>query len=66
MYLLRYPEKFEEINGLSISPKKEFNICKIWLRNYNTNKDTNYKYFLKEYSPQFDYSRALYKKHDVQ
>ena len=26
-------ELFEEINGLSIAPKKEFNIIKIWLRN---------------------------------
>ena len=24
---------WEEINGISISPKKEFNIIKIWLRN---------------------------------
>lgn len=64
--ILKDLDKYDEINGLSISPKKEFNICKIWLRNYDTNKNTNYKNFLKEYSPQFDYSRALYKKHDVQ
>lgn len=60
--ILKDLDKYEEINGLSISPKKEFNICKIWLRNHN--KD--YKEYLKEYSPQFDYSRALFKKHDVQ
>lgn len=59
--ILKEPEKYEEINGISISPKKEFNICKIWLRNY----DQNYKEYLKEYTPNFDYSRALYKKHDV-
>ena len=60
--ILKDLDKYEEINGLSFSPKKEFNICKIWLRNHN--KD--YKEYLKEYSPQFDYSRALFKKHDVQ
>ena len=43
--ILKDLSKYNEINGLSISPKKEFNICKIWLRNHNT----NYKHFLKEY-----------------
>ena len=59
--ILKDIEKYNQINGISISPKKEFNICKLWLRTY----DNNYKDYLKEYSPHFDYSRALLKKHDI-
>ena len=59
--ILKDKDKYEKINGISIAPKKEFNICKLWLRD-----DTpDYKEYLTEYSPQFDYSRALFKKHDI-
>ena len=38
---------FEELNGFSISPKKEFNIAKLWMRN----KQDKYSHLLKEISP---------------
>lgn len=43
----------ENINGISISPKKEFNILKIWLKHCNEIKDDNNieyygKYMIKE------------------
>jgi hypothetical protein len=59
--ILKEKDKYNEVNGISISPKKEFNICKLWLRN----DKPDYKDYLTEYSPQFDYSRALFKKHDI-
>ena len=40
-------ENINEINGLSISPKKEFNIVKIWTKNY----DKNHNEIVKEYEP---------------
>jgi len=49
------------INGLSIAPKKEFNILKIWFRDY----DEDYSEYIKEYSPYFQHNRALLKKHDL-
>lgn len=49
------------LNGISISPKKEFNIIKIWLR-YN-NKE--YKEFFKQYEPYFLYEKSLLKKHEL-
>ena len=57
--ILKDYEKWNEINGLSISPKKEFNICKIWFRTYDKNPPT----YIKEYSPYFIHSKALSKKH---
>ena len=27
------PDTWEELNGFSIAPKKEFNIAKLWMRN---------------------------------
>ena len=45
--ILQDPEQFEELNGFSIAPKKEFNIAKIWMRN----KQGNYTDLLKEVKP---------------
>ena len=50
-----------EINGISIAPKKEFNIIKIWLRN----NYTEYPEFLKEYGPYFTKEKVLIKKHEI-
>jgi hypothetical protein len=52
----------DEINGISISPKKEFNIIKIWFKNrefkyddlFNSETDSNIKL-----------DKSLYKKHDI-
>lgn len=52
-------ENSDEINGISISPKKEFNIIKIWFK--NTNFD--YKKEIEEYSL-ITFNNALYKKHE--
>ena len=53
---------FYEINGISIAPKKEFNIIKIWLRN-----DTNeYKNIVKQIEPYFKLDNSLYKKHELE
>ena len=57
--ILKDKEKYNEINGFSISPKKEFNIIKIWLKN-NTE---NYESFIKEYPPFFIKSKSIHKKH---
>ena len=51
----------KEINGLSISPKKEFNICKLWLREH----DENYTDYIKEYEPFFTKEKSLIKKHEL-
>ena len=53
--------KYKNINGVSIAPKKEFNILKIWLRNHNENYDE----FIKEYGPNFTKEKALIKKHEL-
>ena len=57
--ILKDKEKDEEITGISISPKKEFNILKIWLRNNNSNYDS----FINEYPPHFIKSKSVHKKH---
>lgn len=53
---------YDEINGISISPKKEFNIIKIWLKNNNE----NYKNLLNEFKPIFLLNESLYKKHELE
>jgi len=50
-----------EINGISISPKKEFNITKIWLK--DDSKD--FKKIVKEYDPLIKLEKSIYKKHDL-
>jgi len=57
--ILKNKDKYNEINGISISPKKEFNILKIWLRN----SDKNYETFINEYPPYFIKSKSVFKKH---
>ena len=54
-------ENINEINGLSISPKKEFNIVKIWTKNY----DKNYNEIVKEYEPFIKLDKCIYKKHEL-
>ena len=51
----------KEINGLSISPKKEFNILKVWIK--NDSKD--YKNLIKEYDPFMKLDKCIYKKHEL-
>ena len=50
-----------EINGLSISPKKEFNIIKVWIK--DDKKD--YRILIKEYEPFMKLDKCIYKKHDL-
>ena len=50
-----------EINGISISPKKEFNIIKIWFRN----DGFDYKKHFTEFGEYFQLEKSLYKKHEV-
>ena len=51
----------KEINGLSISPKKEFNILKVWIKN-----DSNdYKILIKQYEPYMKLDKCVYKKHEL-
>ena len=49
----------EYINGISIAPKKEFNIIKLWLRDGGKKYEDN----LREYGPFFTKEKALIKKH---
>ena len=51
----------KEINGLSMAPKKEFNILKIWIK--NDSKD--YKTLIKEYEPFIKLDKCIYKKHEL-
>lgn len=48
-----------KLNGISISPKKEFNIIKFWL--YDNDKD--YDNYFNEYPPYLIKSKSLYRKH---
>ena len=54
-------DNLNEINGVSISPKKEFNITKIWLK--DDSKD--YKKIVKEYDPLIKLDKSIYKKHEL-
>ena len=49
---------FEEINGISIAPKKEFNIIKIWLR-----EEIDYKSYFNKINIYYDISNSIYRKH---
>ena len=49
--------KFNLINGLSVAPKKEFNIAKIWIRNEEKDNLLNYK------SNYIHSKNMIYKKH---
>ncbi len=47
--LLNNPDDYEELNGFSIAPKKEFNIAKLWMRN----NQSSYTKLIKEIPPYF-------------
>ena len=51
----------KEINGLSMAPKKEFNILKIWIK--DDSKD--YKTLIKQYEPFIKLDKCMYKKHEL-
>ena len=51
-----------EINGISISPKKEFNIIKIWFRGDVSEK---YKQLLDITSPLLTSDKSVFRKHNV-
>ena len=57
--ILKDQSKIDEINGISISPKREFNILKLWLRN-NTE---NYTDFVKEYPIYITKEKSIIRKH---
>ena len=59
--ILKDKTKNDYLNGISIAPKKEFNIVKLWLRN----NDENYIDYLKEYEPYFTKEKSLIKKHEL-
>ena len=52
-------EKNNEINGISISPKKEFNIIKLWFLNDNK----TYINLFHEIEPNLILKNSIYKKH---
>ena len=56
------PEHADEINGISISPKKEFNIIKIWFKNSTFEYQ---KHFPSEEGTLINLQNTLYKKHDI-
>ena len=55
--ILKDPENYEELNGFSISPKKEFNIIKLWMRN----KVMKYTDLMKEYEPYIVETKCIIK-----
>ena len=52
--------KNNTINGISISPKKEFNIVKIWFVDNNEDYKDNFI----EYGNDFNLETSVYKKHE--
>jgi len=57
--IMKDDDRHLELNGFSISPKKEFNIVKLWLKENNKNYDE----FINEYQPFFIKSKSIHKKH---
>jgi hypothetical protein len=51
----------DEINGISIAPKKEFNIVKMWIK--DDTKD--HKKLVREYEPFIKLDKCIYKKHEL-
>tara|TARA_Y100000817_G_scaffold314929_1_gene316129 strand:+ start:1125 stop:1610 length:486 start_codon:yes stop_codon:yes gene_type:complete len=52
-------EDIDKLNGISISPKKEFNIIKLWLKD----NEKDYDKYINEYPPYLVKNKSLYKKH---
>ncbi|MBV68170.1 MAG: hypothetical protein CMG26_07435 [Candidatus Marinimicrobia bacterium] len=59
--ILKDKENTDYLNGISVIPKKEFNIVKLWLRDY----DENYIEHLNIYEPYFVKDKSLIKKHEL-
>ena len=59
--IIKEKEKYDLITGVSISPKKEFNIVKIWLRE----NVSDFTEFLNEYEPFYTKKNSLIKKHEL-
>jgi hypothetical protein len=59
--ILKDKDQWNQVNGVSIAPKKEFNIVKIWLR--NTTED--YTSLLKEYEPVYTKDKSIVKAHEL-
>ena len=59
--ILQGDDLVSQVNGISVAPKKEFNIIKIWLRS----NVAEYTTILKEYEPYFTRDKALVKKHEI-
>jgi hypothetical protein len=53
-----FDQENDKINGISISPKKEFNIIKIWLR-----EEIDYKSYFNKINIYYDISNSIYRKH---
>ena len=59
--ILTDDSQLSQVNGISVAPKKEFNIIKIWLRTHTN----DYTDIIKEYEPYFTKDKALIKKHEL-
>lgn len=57
--ILKDKNKSDQINGISIAPKKEFNIIKLWLKEYNENYDE----FIKEYPMYITKQKSIVRKY---
>ena len=53
-------DKNEAINGVSISPKKEFNIIKLWFK--DDHYEDTYKSLFNKLGKSFEESNSMYKK----
>ena len=54
--IMKNSDQFKLVNGISISPKREFNIIKIWFKECITVSDIN------EFQPSFIKSKSILKK----
>ena len=55
-------DKNEEVTGISISPKKEFNIIKIW---FSCNKGDEYKQLFDVVRNNFQISKSIFRAHSI-
>ena len=60
--ILKDKNQYSQVNGLSISPKKEFNIVKLWLRE----NGKNFTELINEYPPFYLKNKSIYKKHNLE